>query len=484
MSLANLPTLASEWIGPLSDIVLLMTKLINRKMSVETELMNRLLDISRAVVEECKRLKTEGITKQAIPHLRYVVDFEYRDGRITSLAENAEEVIKQQFGTSNIEIALLRHRLFSLWDRDELDTCLNLVAETCSIQKSEATTIISQFSQNLAYNILDKDNISEEFLREFISPFIQSLGKEPDWKIKIWLSGVWVAESEIRLMENVILRQPVPSDFEREIPVDDLPKLPLHYEDIEFTNVMAILEIVLHHTSHNQMETKLRDFTNLLTIFRLGEIKFIKRTASPSRYIGQYSYPIIAESGYINPLHVYEITRADSEVFLQFYTHLGSQVGELTRNDDFLGIAYDRYTDALSGKLAEYSIASAINCLEALFLDDNSGELAHKLSQRVAAIIRQRTAVPGPEIYKLMKDAYTVRSKYVHGVVSRKKPKTMPIRELRNSILEYSRKSLLVFLQIKGYKSKSEFLKLIDDSLLDETAQAELLDLLNDVIVT
>jgi Apea-like HEPN len=158
------------------------------------------------------------------------------------------------------------------------------------------------------------------------------------------------------------------------------------------------------------------------------------------------------------------------------------------KQDDFIGIAYHRYETALTEGLPEGSIALAINCLEALYLDGEEGELAHRLSQRTAALLRQKLGDSGIDIYKKIKDAYTIRSKFVHGAVesksaSKRNTKRRAAHDLNAPILNYARVSLLIFLQLRKVKGKTDFLKLIDSSLLDETAHKEFVDLVKPIIV-
>jgi len=120
--------------------------------------------------------------------------------------------------------------------------------------------------------------------------------------------------------------------------------------------------------------------------------------------------------------------------------------------------------------------------LEALYLGRESGELTHRLNQRTAALLRQKTDENGPKIYQTVKDAYSIRSAFVHGNVESKK-RRKKAHGLSEPILGYARKSLLIFLQLRKVRSKKEFLNLIDKSLLDETAHKELVDLVKPVVV-
>jgi hypothetical protein len=192
----------------------------------------------------------------------------------------------------------------------------------------------------------------------------------------------------------------------------------------------------------------------------------------------------------VHPRYKYEFKQDDVDAFAQYHEQVKPHLDELTKQNDFIGIAYHRYEAALSEGLAEGRIALAINCLEALYLGGKEGELAHRLSQRTAALLRQKISDLGTDIYDKTYAAYSIRSEFVHGAVEsnkdRKKNKrrSQTAHDLSAPILDYARVSLLIFLQLRKVKSKEEFLKLIDRSLLDETAHKELIDLISPVVVT
>ena len=88
--------------------------------------------------------------------------------------------------------------------------------------------------------------------------------------------------------------------------------------------------------------------------------------------------------------------------------------GVMNKNEKLMHLTLKRYRDALLQPVTiEARITSAITCLESLFLEEDV-ELSHRLSQRVAALLRIYNLSP-IAVYKNVKDAYAIRSKYIHG---------------------------------------------------------------------
>lgn len=445
------------------------------------ELSDRLMSLAKVLVEEINSLRASGgLVREEIPYVKYVVDFEYKNGVITSLSTNTEEITKGEYGRFNSNISDLSQRVIELIDMSEFSACLDDISECGGIDQFDAVPLLHQFIEYLATEVIEHTDTSDIHLSGLIAKFLDELSREPDWKITIWLSGVWVEHAQIELAEGVILRQPIASDFEDEVP---LAWLPYHHRDVDKMSLMAVLEFTVRETSYYQASDEISNFENLLKLFRLGQISRLKHTASPSRLTGLTLGTSITSHGKVFPSYKYEFRQDDVDVFTRYHERVRPLLDELTEQDDYIGIAYHRYKAALS-EGAESRIALAINCLEALYLGSGvEQELRHRLSQRVAALLRQKMSDRGTDIYQKVRDAYDIRSKFVHGAVGGRKGRQAAY-DLSIPILEYARVSVLIFLQLRKVKSKDEFLKLIDRSLLDETDYKELIDLVMPVIVT
>jgi hypothetical protein len=105
--------------------------------------------------------------------------------------------------------------------------------------------------------------------------------------------------------------------------------------------------------------------------------------------------------------------------------------------------------------------------LEALFLKGSERfELSRRLAQRVAKVLSCTRNNP-IDVHKHIKEAYGLRSQYVHGgqLTAQKKKK---LRSITPDIIDYTRKSLIIFLQLLQIMKKPKLLDLIDEALLIE----------------
>jgi hypothetical protein len=121
-------------------------------------------------------------------------------------------------------------------------------------------------------------------------------------------------------------------------------------------------------------------------------------------------------------------------------------------NPGSAAIAYLRYVDAMTidAPIIERRITNAVVGLEALFLPERAdGELSFRLRMSVARIMSE-FGYDGPTVVHRVKDAYAVRSAYVHrGLLTTKSKAKVertagPIQKLLPEILEYLRLSILI----------------------------------------
>jgi hypothetical protein len=161
---------------------------------------------------------------------------------------------------------------------------------------------------------------------------------------------------------------------------------------------------------------------------------------------------------------------------------LPTAYGPPQQEPDFLSTAFDLYTDALlAPKPIEGAIASAVACLEALCLSDNPdpGEITLRLVQRVALLLG-RYGWPPSEIKKMLKVAYNVRSRYVHGSVPNPKKRLSPeqLVQIFRATTDHARLACLVIVQMTKIHNKDNvmLLKALDDAMIDDAARKQLDD--------
>jgi len=166
---------------------------------------------------------------------------------------------------------------------------------------------------------------------------------------------------------------------------------------------------------------------------------------------------------------------------ITFYFNLSPDAG------DFRDMAYERYSAALMhpGSVEE-RVANAIMSLEALLLEEHQ-ELAYRLRLRVAKMFGFLGEEP-LAVRDALADAYTVRSRFAHGsrltANARKKIETgyKSVDAFVLKILNFVRKAIVTSLLVK--QPKDDFIDLIDDALIERSAEERLQQLLSTVAET
>lgn len=123
--------------------------------------------------------------------------------------------------------------------------------------------------------------------------------------------------------------------------------------------------------------------------------------------------------------------------------------GSAKNPKNFLGIAIRRYALAMSRPSLDDKLIDLMISAEAIFLRVDNNELTYKLAHR-AALLLGKNSIQQKEIFKFLKDAYSMRSKVVHGANSyAKEPRD--IEKLTNTICrltEIIRESILKMLEL------------------------------------
>jgi hypothetical protein len=213
-----------------------------------------------------------------------------------------------------------------------------------------------------------------------------------------------------------------------------------------------------------------------LNLFRLGSVQALRHEGkslafknwnvfggSPSRP-GNFSYTLRVQDG------------SELQEFLQKVPEsLPSGYERPQQEEDFFTTAMGWYEHVLFLRGPDKAgVAWAVACLEALYLgDDPTNELNYRLGLRLATLLRC-FGFPALLVKKNLRDAYMIRSKYVHGARPPKNflPETM--KSLVRTMADYARVSLLMWRTIRDRKGREIFLDLIEDAILDRDRAREL----------
>jgi len=174
----------------------------------------------------------------------------------------------------------------------------------------------------------------------------------------------------------------------------------------------------------------------------------------------------------------YCITKEDSEAFEKFWRCFWDKLPKefywCIESPTYLTIAHDRYKDSLKhDTVIERRITNAVMGLESLFSGGKErSEVLFRLGIRAAKLLGSKD-VPPKGIQKTIKDAYDVRSKFLHGSLLEAKGKNKlakkydgDVANLATTILEYLRRAILTFLFLE--KPKEEIIQLIDEALISD----------------
>ena len=323
---------------------------------------------------------------------------------------------------------------------------------------------------------------TESLVAKNISTFVKDLdGETNNIETEVWLDGI-STESEIEICDFVFLRSPIKQDFERESPVDELIG---SYKSSELHFPKSILKITTRGISYKNSLSKLTELLLLFRLYKLGSVVDIKYFSTNDSIINKsYNY----KNNTNNSAHYsYYLAKQEFSFFRDFIVKLLSPITTIYNNSlsshNFILLSIGHFEEALI-KFSSYerSIASAISSLETLLFKDNEeSELSHRLSQRMAVILRAYN-FPPIEVYNKLVTAYRIRSKYVHGSPIDDKEKES-IHLLTQTILNYTRIIIVIMVQLCEKIEKDSLIGKIDNSLLDEKANDRLKSILSELIV-
>lgn len=358
---------------------------------------------------------------------------------------------------------------------------VTLLSKAYRTSPQQADYWLSTFCHHVIRTSIDK-KIREEGFVELITTFMRDLeGSTKEWSPVVWLNGVWLKSDELTLQDGIEIRRPKPSDIEREFerPVDYLPFWSAFPPELP----SAILELKCRAKTQSEVHEEIGRILTTLRLYKVGSVTAIRTkwraktilgmlgtTIGGARFSTSYRYGIgIEDLGSLQKFMEVVKTLIPIEAI-----HGG------TETVDYVTIALRRYSDSLlKPDVVEAKLTSAIMCLEALYLKTaEREELSHRLAQRVSRLLSFLGRNP-LEVYNLLKQAYGMRSKYIHGSQLEKEER-QTVRKVTMLVINYARQSVVLFLQLRQKVEKEKFLNLIDNSLLSEKASQKLKDLIKD----
>lgn len=304
------------------------------------------------------------------------------------------------------------------------------------------------------------------------------------WHPIIFIEGVSLEPDSISLPNEVTLRRPVEEDLEYEKSVTYLPRSPFKQvaPDIERRFSLgpdSVLDFSIRAAKSDEVSAFVHKYIGVLKLFDVGSINILSRQYNPEAVTPAFSQPGDYPSA---PFRGFNYTISNDQVenlgefTNQMLDHVSDKIVSVNK-DTPITIAFDRYSAALDEpSQPERQLTSAIMSLEALFLKENErGELSERLSRRTALLLSQFNRQPN-EVGRKLREAYQIRSQYVHGS---KLDEDADISSLTESVMDYTRRSIVTFLQLNDENGKNKLLSKIDNSSLNPDAYPSLEEYIN-----
>jgi hypothetical protein len=320
-------------------------------------------------------------------------------------------------------------------------------------------------------------SLNRDPLPKLVQTLLRDISKEPqDCRIKIWLTGISLKPDSMAVSDSLALMRPHRGDLQEKVTEESAHYSHAFQPDVHFS---CLADLRLSAAYPRERQQAVEKLVLALRLFRLGAV------ASPMYSCSSESFDPFANFTMGSPgrvgREVYTMTLEDTHALRSFLDTISPllptsfQSPESKR--DYFSIALYWYGEALLATIPpEGVIASAVACLEALFLENVQTEMAYRLGTRVSGFLRCFGLAP-LDTQALVKQAYDVRSKYVHGDDQDKKWTSQVLLDLSRSILGIARLSLVAFSQMKDQTSRRELLALVDNALLDDRTRNELVEL-------
>ena len=448
------------------------TKEFKMQKSDIIKLKSQLRTLAFAVMKLVKKGINE---KTLIPtedtYFRWVLDeFEYSDKGITKSKAHGEHFTKKSWGMAVINL------LKPIETMTEHKTLLKSLKPF----KSDASKhCLFRFTGKVINCYLDNKKIDEKQIDTFISVFLKELGGKPvKYGAAIELQGIVLRSNLIKITHDITLRKVKKKDLEKGF----LALYPMGNHQRFVSNHTAILNIEFLGTNANEIQQRMNKAIAILRLFKPGSIRYVSCRRYSDSIIDVMASGKSINANENSSLNKYLVIRKEEEKLIKFWKLLDKHLPEsffLSRNQstDNKTISYKRYSDALfRNGIIERRIANVIMGLEALFLK-NEPELSYKLSFRISKLLGLFDHEP-LVVRKTIKDAYSIRSTFVHGdQIKGKEKKKLDdkygnLNKLLLKVLGYLRVSIIITILCE--KEKEELIRLIDDSLISKKRALEL----------
>ena len=451
------------------------------------ELFEKLKNFSKLIILRKNEKVNDGVNffkkeKVTIPE---ITEFSYKNGGINFQVVQKIEEKKILYIPAYLQF--YQHDITPIINNE-----LNFIKEQFEIDENTFNRIIDQFVHSiLEFKEYKKNNeiqINNKIIRLIKDLKLESI----EVHLQIWVHGLILEEEQFEIDEEIIIRRIRPSDItllkneqgafpryisefgmstpttlmeiKSEIEISSLKAKIKEYEEKDASYIQLPFYNKLSMVAEIKLQYLFKKILILLRLFQLGSIFYQKFETSYNSFIIGYKSQNISNQR-INLNIKYSLSKRNIEFFKKlYYSFRKFNLSQLIAEDDdkpnHLQIALQRYNTAfISGMFSEKIITFAISSLEALFFKPNERlELKFKLCMRVAKIFKF-FSFDSLKIFSFVSEAYKIRSEYAHGSI----PKSKNVNYKR--ILNISRISLLIFLQLDIIFRDSEALRTLNKNL-------------------
>ncbi len=354
----------------------------------------------------------------------------------------------------------------------------------CKNSNKDPVIFIDRFLSRVVSKYLEKQSIEESYIEAEITFLQKEIANEPFlYEIYSQLDGLIMYADKLVLDINnakITLRAVEPEDIEQELPISMLS-----FPHGINSQALSILEVKKETNNPNDASVEVEKMITLFRLFKVGSVRYIQSKIFTNPY-SMYQGSILNSAPDRHSVITYSIENQDIENIKAFLRSVYSVLpGNLydapSSSKDYLAIAYDRYLDALLHReIIEKRIASTVMGLESLLARENQ-EIAYRLGKRLSKVL----GIIGFEplaVNRLLKEAYNIRSKYVHGehlggkeqqkLLQRLAP-ILSVQELLHVLLNYLRVLILIMV-FTATTDKNQLIELIDDALIAPSRNEEL----------
>ena len=426
-----------------------------------------------------KLIKEENLARKINPEENLFIRWKWKNFRYTEKGIETDQGETEKFTQKN------------WWKASEyLSTMMSETSQYQDVLKQLVILKIEKSSQKLdnlivtmANKFLNASTSEETVLNEIIERFYRELIKGGFKSgVNIQLEGIIPLIQEIEILPNIHLRQATEKDIERTTHFgEEMLMAPSFHQ---FSNPSAILSMEFENYSMMQLQIEVWKSIAILKLFKVGSVRDLSYRPFSDSFFQSVYFGTHYSREKIGPIVSYKLDKQDIVRLQKFWSEIYSKLPiNFYRLDsinlDTLSLAYNKYCDALFlGSSLENQISTTISGLEALILE-NEAELSYRLCLRIAKFMGFMNQNP-MYVRRVMKEAYSIRSCYSHGsFLSEKEKKKLEtkfisIKDIGLLTLDYLR-IILLFMMLTGI-SKNEFIKRIEDCLLDDETEKSLME--------